>query len=185
MDDLEHWPRLGDNLLGPDDSRKFHIDLAPDQGDRLAGGFKEAGDATLQAFVESHGRYRDLLLPALYCYRQFLELKLKHILTRINFHYGTDYTKFLWKHNLEALWSDIKAAFTEAEFELDDQEKATQDQVERCILELHGLDPAGTGFRYPEERRPLEVDPYHLHKVMSDIEWYLDAFLDFATFGER
>ena len=184
VNDLEHWPRLGDTLLGLDDSRKFHISMGLG-GDLLAGGFKQAGDATLQAFVESRGRYNHLLLPALYCYRHFLELKLKHILSRINFHYGTGYTTFLGKHNLEGLWRDITAAFTETGFELDDQEKATQDQVERYILELHGLDPSGTGFRYSEARRSLEVDPYNLHKVMSDIEWYLDAFLDFATYGER
>ena len=183
MHDLEHWPRLGDSLLGPDDSRKFRVDIAPNQGDRLARGFKQAGDATLQAFVESFGRYRHLLLPAVYCYRQFLELKFKYILSRMNFHYGTE--DFRRTHNLEALWRVIMAAFTEAGFELDDPEKATQDQVERCILELHRLDPSGTSFRYPGERRSFEVDPYHLHKVVSDIEWYLDALLDFSTAGQR
>ena len=176
---------LGTTCSGPDDSRKFHIDMAPGHGDRLAKGFKRAGDATLQAFVESFGRYRHLLLPALYCYRQFLELKLKHILSRINFSYGTGDTAFPKIHNLETLWHCITAAFTEAGFKLEDPERATQDQVQRCILELHRLDPSGTSFRYPGERRSFEVDPYHLHKVMSDIEWYLDAFLDLSTAGDR
>ena len=181
---LPNWPRIGDALLGPDGQRKFHINVA-DMGNFLPSGYKDAGDTILEAFVESRGSHRDLLLPALFCYRQYLELKIKRITSRIHHYLGTGATDYRRIHDLEQLWRDMEQAYEEAGYGDSDEDKKTLEQTRTCVSQLNKLDPSGLGFRYPNEVGLFEVDPFHLHKVMTDIDAFLDAFLDFVTGGER
>ena len=57
-----------------------------DMQESLTSGFKDAGDLIVEAFRQSRFRNRDLLYPAMYCYRQYLELKMKLIISRIKHH---------------------------------------------------------------------------------------------------
>ena len=184
MSDLPNWPRIGDDLLGPDDQRNFRIDVA-NMANFLPRSYKKAGDAILKVFVESRGRHRDLLLPALFCYRQYLELKVKRITSRIHHYHETGATEYPRTHDLEQLWRDMERAYEEVGYVDSEEDRKTLEQTRICVTQLNKLDPSGVGFRYPNEVGPFEVHPFHLHKIMTDVEAFLDAFLDFVTNGER
>ena len=53
---------------------------------------------------------------------------------------------------------------------------------------LTELIPTGRDFEYPDANTKEvlhEIDPFHIKRVVTDIEFYLDAFHDYCTAGKR
>ena len=183
------WPIQGDKIFDSDDA-SFHV--MGDMQESLTCGFKDAGDAIVEAFRQSRFGNRDLLYPAMYCYRQYLELKMKLIISRIMHHAGleADY-KRMGGHSLVKLWRNMNCTaenFVGRNIHDSQSDRITHDQVWSCIEELDGIDRDGDGFRYPDtdtKETLHEIDPFNVKRVVTDIEFYLDAFHDYCTAGER
>lgn len=88
FDDINRrWPRRGDRLFAPRRDARFS-EITGEQIYRLVRGHKEAGDALVeQARMGLSGGHpgdaasaRNLINPAILCYRQYIELALKQII---------------------------------------------------------------------------------------------------------
>ena len=124
----------------------------------------------------------------MYCYRQYLELKIKLITSRINHYFGFGATSYRICHDLEKLLADMEHAAEQAmgdDLYSNNSEKEASDQVHSCVMELNRIDPRGVGFRYPDEVKLFEVDPFRIKQMIREIADYLDAFHDYLTAGER
>jgi len=184
------WPVEGDRLFDSDGT--FHV--MGDMAESLASGYKAAGDAIVEAFQLSRYANRDLLFPAMYCYRQYIELKLKLVTARISYHAclpkdAMDY-KRMGGHDLLKLWGNMQSTIDEhvGETSHSDDERMAHEQVQSCVEELDKIDHQGDGFRYPETgttKKLHEINPFHVKRVIEDIESYLDALHDYCTAGER
>ena len=146
-------------------------------------GYKLSGDILIECCALSGWRRDEILLPALFCYRQYLELKIKKIISRVDAYYGTGPPTKV--HNLKALWERLERVSREAKGDFSNEDWETLEQARSCVRELHDLDPKGTGLRYPDVIPELSINPLHFRKVMADIAEYLEAFHDYCTNGER
>ena len=185
MPDL--WKNLDEGLLGGD--VRFQWEGTNWNADPfLSGGFRNAGNAIILAFLEERGRHRSLLFPALYCYRQHIELLLKHITSRLNFHLDGVETEYPIEHRLHVLWNKMENAAKELMGDLlftNEDERNLFYKVKARVMELNNLDPKGTGFRYPDVVKTMTVDVHHLQKAMTEMSEYLSAFFDYCTAGEN
>ena len=176
-----HWP--GDEV---EEHFKFHT--MPGHLGGLSGAYKDSADVIIEAFKETVGAHRDLLLTALFCYRQYFELKIKHITSRLNYHLSGEETPYITIHNLKDLWYDMEGVARELMghnlFSDEDDEEIFRN-VRNLVIELNRLDPRGTGFRYPNDIEIFYVAPFHLKRAMADADTYLDAFFDYCSAGEN
>ena len=143
-----------------------------------------AGELLIYAWASNTRKHEDVLLPALFCYRQYLELELKRVTSEINIYGGTGSVDFKKTHNLEVLWNDMEQVSKEVTGVLFREERDTFEQAKSCVKELNQLDPRGLGLRYPDVIRSFSFSPSQLVKVMRDIEAYLGGFLSWCTNGE-
>ena len=178
--DLSHWPIPGDRLM---DGSGASVTTTEQLYEAVTLGYKAAGDILIDAFIRSDHKHDEILLPALFCYGQFLELKIKSVTSAINRHYGTGPTDYMYTHDLKDLWNIMEKAAKLAKgpsFSSDD----IFNQAKKCTMELHYIDRKGDGFRYPDVIAQLRIAPCHIFKVITDVAVYLDAFHDFCTNGE-
>ena len=185
------WPSEGDRFFESDAS--FHV--MGDMQQSITAGFKDAGDAIVESFRQSRFSNRDLLFPLMYCYRQYLELKMKLVISRIKYRAGLEADEYMnYKamggHNIVTLWRTMEHTtenFVGRDVNVTASEKIGFDQVRSCIEELNQIDPEGDGFRYPDTKTTTalhEIDPFHIKRMIEDIASYLDAFHDYCTAGE-
>ena len=172
------WPRPGDKLLKPGGSAQlfgFTLQSWRDIG-LIAEGYKSAGDAIIERLV-NHGRNDALVMPALNCYRNYIELKLKSIIQILGLieDDGSTYDRI---HNLKTLWQAAKVGMVR---HIDDD--AGDDEalrvVEECVMEMHRVDEAGVGFRYPEGIDLDQVDLGNLAQVMEKVANFLGGSFDY------
>lgn len=175
--DLPCWPKRGDRLFDTENGalRVRNSGLH----ENITKGYKISGDILIECCAISGWRRDDILLPALFCYRQYLELKIKKIISRVD----TGPPERI--HNLKALWERLERVSVETMGTLSKEDQKTLKQARSCILELHNLDSKGTGLRYPNVISEFYINPLHFRRVVTDIANYLEAFHDYCTNGER
>lgn len=157
---LDHWTGVGD----------FH-----------AQGYRKAADVLLRRFLDDPvgtANERDsLVLPILFLFRHYLEIRFKDLIV-----YGLALSgkKAQWRHghDLPALWVEVKLV-CEAVY---GQSLARQlEKIEVCVAELSRLDPDSTAFRYPRDSKGkpmfehLVIGLGHLHAALSEIGDILDG----------
>jgi hypothetical protein len=124
-------------------------------------GYKQAGDILYQQFN----------------YRQYIELRLKELITMGYKYLGLD-KDFKDIHDLEKLWKtykvDILKNITEVDLDL-------LDNVERLIHEFNRIDP-GFAFRYPVTRGPNRQEAITMRTV--DLHNFKSSFDKLARFLE-
>ena len=169
------WPKLGDRLIkrgGHGPLWAHTLSHQPDIG-LIATGFKSAGDALVERLAKQ-GRDDALTLPVLFCYRQYIELRLKEVIEKINTFEETGET-YKQTHKLSQLWSTLKTIMT---IHIENKEQQEFDIVEECIMELHNLDEKGIAFRYPVIFFQEQIDIGNMKSVMDAISSFLDAIAD-------
>ena len=151
-----------------DDNSYGHF---PDDDDILMqNGYASTSVLLLNLIKLSNNRFlkESYINPAMFCFRQYLELTMKDSLLRFR----------LWRrkpligeanldgHNLSILWRDLKQY-------IEGKNKKEVKRIERLVEELNGVDEDGTLFRYNEfltnaikekrKNRPLiDVDMLYL-----------------------
>ena len=111
-DDGFVWPSSDEGFF--DNDAQFKWDATYwNQEPHLAQSFKEAGHAVLKEFVESRGRYRHLIFPALYCYRHHFELMMKYIITGVQRYHDLG-ERNTSGHELNQLWETTETTVSEA-----------------------------------------------------------------------
>lgn len=170
------WPRKGDRLFKIGGYRNLRGWILSEFS-IAAVGYKEAADILIEVLAQ---RRRDdsLVLPIVFCYRQYIELRLKALTETIRVFTGDEFKR---THDLTTLWSPLRERLLDDGFEEGEQRALAA--VDTCIAELNGMDPGATVFRYPTftdaKRLNYEIDLGNLKSVIGRLSVFLDALQDY------
>lgn len=170
------WPKAGDRLLSP--ARGVYLAETGDERNyRLLRGYKRAGDILVECALTDRADLLNLLFPALFNYRHYIELALKAIIEEHGAFAGVGLGKK--NHSLPELWTlfmKIAVAFGNEEA----SEAAVA--VGNCITEIDHADSGSTAFRYARNLKgdvpdlPKDgLDLVRLRDVMNGIENFFEA----------
>lgn len=163
---------------------KYAADLAIDQGTK-----KHSLD------IKYHNFYHTvdvIVWPAIFLYRQYLELRLKAIMIRGNMlklceectYPDEEYMKFNATHEISKLWTDCRAIIEQQELDSDDLIELRM--MDKYIDEFSKFDENSFKSRYPankptskKDSKPWEFEKQqfslsNLKKVMDSIYSYLE-----------
>ena len=140
-------------------------------------GYKLAADLLIKEAEEQAPTRRKLVYPIAFCYRHYLELTLKAILSEYGAMAGV---RENWSsHNLQVLWKDVRALVANCGIGLPDN--VWTEAFCARIEELTEIDRSSDAFRYPADRTGAEfkggaslVDLAAMRETMQAIENYLE-----------
>ena len=112
-------------------------------------GFRRAAELLADHVAQGSIDQDCLIFPFLYNWRQHIELALKELIVVAEALRDIE-GKPPTGHNLKSLWDRCRRALEPS------GTKDELDNVEHVVAELHAMDPAGDGFRYP---RSLSGEP--------------------------
>jgi hypothetical protein len=147
---------------------------------RMIKGFQEAGDLLIAESEADNRRALNLIYPAVFAYRQSLELRLKELL--LEFGPVAGEKPDFRSHDLKALWSKCKrvAAFFESSLQPKDREAF--DAAEMLIVQFDAIDPGSDAFRFAHDTKGrsvklsvTEIDLANLRRVMAGLHNFLDG----------
>ncbi len=180
------YPQVGDTLIKQGNSTKaLFADWMTGQWDFYANGYKRAGDILVDQ-LEGGTQDDPLILPILFSYRHYTELKLKTMIIGFDKLTGQRMKDEKFGHNLEHLWSYLKNQL----LSLPDKpmEKGVIPALDSLIREFIALDRGSYTFRYAQDKLrenemplPHQVDMPHLKETMEKIKNgldYLEAGID-------
>jgi len=189
------------------------------QWDLYAIGYKYAADLAIEHGLKKHSldvikyheNYRTvdvLVWPAIYLYRQYLELRLKSIMIRGSMlelyeegkYANEEYMEFESGHNLYNLWNDCRTLLENFYSDPDTEDLEELKTMDKYIEEFSKFDENSYKTRYPASKpaKNKESKPYNYEKrqfsldnlksVMDNIYSYLEdqnSSLDGAVDYER
>jgi hypothetical protein len=178
----ENWPRPTDRTFI--EVQPFRGAWAAPRTDerlyRMIKGFHEAGDLLVTQSLAEPRRALDLLYPAIFAYRQSLELRLKYLLLAYGPLAGEkpDYRQ----HSLTRLWTKCRRIILFFEDKSNPPDRIACDAVERLISEFDDVDPGSDAFRFahdtkggPIELAVSEIDLSNLGRVVASIHNFLEC----------
>ena len=172
----ERWPKDSDRLF---DSGSPHVSahVLADPAERfyrMPQGYLRAGDLLVEHALVDLVDGRNILYPALFCYRHAVELYLKQLIED----FGLQQVKRRANHRLLDLWKDFKAILQERGY----ADSLGVAAVEALIQEMDRADSRSDGFRYPTARdgNPFafgdrDVDLERLRDSMHAIQNFLEC----------
>lgn len=171
----ERWPRIDDRIFPPG-SDVYFANSKPERNYRCLRGYKRAGDLLIQNALTDISNRKNLIFPAFFSYRHYIELALKATIEDHGEFAGVSLTSR--NHELPELWGMFvkicKAFDTGGSDEID--------AVGKCINDFINIDPRSTAFRYGANRDgnipPLlayGIDLIRVHDVMNGIEKFFEC----------
>lgn len=170
------WPKRGDRLFVSGGPGPLYVHVLGEPFPFPVAGYKRAGDTLIQGLIE-HGRDDALVYPIVFCYRHYVELRLKELIDLLDKLDEAD-KSYRNNHNLDELWSIILSRVNRNDYR-DEQEAF--DAVGQCVAELHEVDARGTGFRYRQQLQVSQINLLNLYSVMDGVATFLDSLSDFLT----
>ena len=175
-----NWPKPNESLFRSDDDWTLNACVnchRPSLG-AVADGYKEGAEALARATSNGDATLDLAILPIVFLYRQYLELKLKELIDtgrRLESE-GEGYPP---THDLLKLWNEaqrlLKAHYGNAA-------PSELNNVRPCINELALHDPESFAFRYPTDKRGnatlrgiVHINLRHLYETMERISDLLDC----------
>lgn len=148
---------------------------------RMPKGYKRAGDILVDQAAADVVDRPNIIYATLFCYRQFIELSLKHLVEEFN--RGKDYEPKN-THDLSRLWK----RFMEMVDERGGNEWLGLETAERLVAEMHEADQKADGFRFPTgtDGAPFAfgdqgIDLANLREVMQGLGNFFDGvYSEFA-----
>lgn len=148
MDDDYVWPEPGGSFFEFNRTRPEAYTWMRQSLDEYAYKYRESAELLMDRACDAPGLLNVHALPAVYLFRHFVELSLKHLLVdagRLNDCDGS----YPDKHSLEPLWLKLRDLLQEAHVAESDEERSTLDVVDVMIRQLDIADPSAMAFRYP------------------------------------
>jgi len=141
-----------------------------ERGYRLPMGYRRAADLLLEHAAEDVVDRKNIIYPALFCYRQCIELFLKQLI-----HVGSG--TYPHGHRLDELWRS---------FMLIARDRGCGDSIGitaagSLVGELHAADERSDGFRYPVDGKG---GPFAFSDRYIDVENLLDVMIGLTNFLE-
>jgi hypothetical protein len=145
-----------------------------------AEGYKEAADALAEHVKENRGLLDLLILPIVFLYRQYLEIRLKQLIKdgRVLLDDVPDFPK---THRLDILWDQCRSVLSRVET------IPTQDltAISEAIGQFCEVDPTSQAFRYPTTRDGQQSLPTGLHYInlrnLADVMQRIGGFFEGAA----
>ena len=151
-------------------------------------GYANASAMILYLIKLSDDKYikNSYINPAIFCFRQYLELTMKDSLLRfIQSRKASPGEVNLEGHNLIKLWDNLTKYFAIIDDEVEN--------IKKILYELNNIDESGTLFRYntsltqgirgKEQQRPI-IDIDILYKRVLQLWRFFDGINDLARNGE-
>ncbi|MBV6516366.1 MAG: hypothetical protein HPKKFMNG_02032 [Planctomycetes bacterium] len=188
------WPQKGMKAFAPSGDWKRDADLdwgKPHVEYYYIDGFKEAGDAVVDAALATGHHTDKFLYPAAFLYRHFIELFLKELHVVASELINSKAEKPAG-HFLLPLWQTLRPLI---EASSPGQETDTLDFVESVIREFHEVDESGQEFRYSVTRlrdktikesldkAPRKIDLGNLKATMNRMDGFFNGCIDYM--GDR
>jgi len=174
------WPSAGDQLFaeGPEWWYKALLHLTGDEWTEYIGGYRRAADMLTNNVRQSRFDHDWLVYPLVLCWRQYLELRLKHLIMECQ-RLLDENIELYRTHDLSILWRECRPLL---ERTTDEDISSDLDNVGSMIMELQNVDPTSDGFRYPVDRtsQPTlvglnSIDLSHFSDSMTKVANVLDA----------
>ena len=120
-----------------------------DEWSIYASSYKAAADQLIDKAIQDQGI---LAYSTMFLYRHYLELRLKELL--ITLQLCCDVPREVpHKHDLRLLWGKVRPLLEHDSLDfLDEEDRATADDVEDRIHEFDRIDKGSYSFRYPVDR---------------------------------
>jgi hypothetical protein len=159
------------------------LNFTPDQWDIYAEGYKLAADI-LANHVVSKREHQDILVyPIVFNYRQFIELRLKHILTLGAKLHSHDFS-LPTHHEIDKTWADVRKIILKV---WPTTPKKDLDAIEKLIKEFAKTDRISMVFRYPVNTKGMPSLPEEMRHInlrkLCDLMKEISQLLDGAAFG--
>jgi hypothetical protein len=176
------WPSLGDRAFV--EARPFHGAWVANRADerlfRMIKGFHEAGDLLISEAAAEPRRALNLVYPAIFAYRQSLELHLKSLL--VEFGPWAGESPDFRTHDLKTLWSKCKRVIAFFESNLRPKDEEAFNAAEARIAEFDAVDPGSDAFRFAHDTKGRcvklnvsEIDLPNLRRVMADLNNFFEC----------
>ena len=169
------WPKSGDKLFVTGGHPNLSGYLYPLENlSMTASAYKDEADKLI-GWLENNEGHDALAAPILFCYRQYIELKLKHVIHLSNTYFGIagDPPHI---HDLRELWDTMMPAIKD---DIEDEESTIFPIVEKIIMQFHSVDSKSFMFRYVDEPPPFhQINLGNLRDVMDGLANFLDGLSD-------
>jgi hypothetical protein len=150
---------------------------------RYVVGFQRAAEVLGEHATRDRGDVDALAVPIVFCYRQWIELRLKDLWIQGS-RLQDRSVEPIKTHDLRVLWRHVRPLIEDTWPEGDREEL---DRLQRILEELWAFDgPQGTGFRYAIDKKGRESLPNDLQINLHDVRVVMDkvsALLDGAAEG--
>ena len=145
-------------------------------------GYKSAGDTLFEHCIANPFFNNSLVYPLIFTYRQFVELKLKEIITMGN-KLNEIAEDFPDEHNILKLWKLFRY---EIYPNISSENKELFDNAEKILEQFHLEDPHSMNFRYPLTKGPIRrdslnrdtIDLKNLKDVIEKLYNFLNSLWD-------
>jgi HEPN domain-containing protein len=166
------WPRKNEVLFKIDKDWQYNACLSPYDScmSRYGEKYKTAADTLIDSSIYGDAYVDSIVYPAVFLYRQYLELTLKDIIStaRQLENEGSGYPR---THKLRDLWIEAKRLISK-HYEGDTPKELAY--LASCIEEFHKHDPDSFAFRYPTDKRGklnlLELKHINLRNLKETME---------------
>lgn len=146
---------------------------------RYVGGFQRAAEVLVEHAGHDRADVDVLAVPMLFCYRQWIELRLKELWLKGSRLQGRS-AEPMKTHDLAILWRQVRPLIEAA---WPDDDPSELDHLARILEELASFDgPQGTGFRYPANRKgdvslpsDLQINLTNVSHVMAKVALLLEG----------
>jgi hypothetical protein len=191
MSDLDAETEVGRDADWPSLSNKAFVEVHSFRGAwtakrtderlyRMIRGFHDAGDVIVAESEAEPHRSLNLLYPAIFNYRQSLELHLKYLLMAYGPSAG-EAPDFRY-HGLRNLWAKCKRVILFFVSDLKPPDKIGFEAAEALIGEFHAVDPGSDAFRFAHDTNGKaiklaisEIDLSNLRKVVGSLHNFLEC----------
>jgi hypothetical protein len=169
-----HWPRDGDRLFVTTSwAYNAHVVRDPNErAYRLPMGYKRAADLLVERAATDVVDRANVIYPALYCYRQALELLLKGLIDEFGARRSEN------THSLRSLWEQFAAIVKQR----GPEEPLGFNAAGVLIAEMDSADQRSDGFRFPADTKRLPfafgdqgIDLDNLREVMAGLENFFEC----------
>lgn len=171
------------HVIAPDMDIRFNavLDYGTGVGDFHVKGYRRAAEVLLRRFLDdpegTAGERDSLVLPILFLFRHYLEIRFKDIIVCGQALSGQQ-AQWQIGHDLRTLWAQARA-FCGAD--LGTNPHGQLENIQICVVEISELDPDSTSFRYPRDKngRPvfhhLVISLRRLYSAISGTGDFLDG----------
>lgn len=147
-------------------------------------GYKSASVKLFEQLDGSAYAASTLVYPLIFLNRHFLELRLKELISGLNFVISHEYS-FSNGHNLKWLWDTYKSLLNQVE-DTSHLNKTLLANAERLIVEFNSIDSTSFSFRYPVDtsiaRNPSltikNIDLLNFQNTMIKLYNFFDSHSD-------